>query len=85
MSRTMIKALNPEAILLDNSFDVAIVGIGNNASGDIVAVYSQKDCVDIISSDGVEDADARMLLSTFMEHSLGKYAPVFLTELWEIS
>ena len=85
MSRTMIKALNPEAILLDNSFDIAIVGVGNNAMGDVVAVYSQKDCVDIISSDGVEEADARMLLGTFMEHSQGKYAPVLLVELWEIS
>lgn len=85
MSRTMIRALNPEAILLDNSFDVAIVGVGNNATGDVVAVYSQKDCVDIISSDGVDDDDARMLLETFMLHSRGRYAPVLLTELWEIS
>ena len=85
MSRTMIKALNPEAILLDNSFDVAIVGVGNNAMGDVVAVYSQKDCIDILSADGVEDGDARMLLGTFVEYSQGKYAPVLLTELWEIS
>ena len=85
MSRTMIRALNPEAILLDNSFDVAIVGVGNNASGDVVAVYSQKDCVDIISSDGVEDADARMLFATFVEHSRGRYSPVFLTEFWEMA
>lgn len=84
MSRTMIKALNPEAILLDNSFDVAIVGVGNNAMGDVVAVYSHKDCIDILSADGVEDDDARMLLGTFMEYSQGKYAPVLLTELWEI-
>ena len=85
MSRTMIKTLNPEAILLDNSFDVAIVGVGNNASGDLIAVYSQKECVDIISSDGVDDDDARMLFATFVEHSKGRYSPVFLTEFWEMA
>ena len=81
----MIKTLNPEAILLDNSFDVAIVGVGNNAAGDLIAVYSQKECVDIISSDGVDDDDARMLFATFVEHSKGRYSPVFLTEFWEIA
>tara|TARA_R110002020_G_scaffold180457_2_gene374880 strand:- start:88 stop:333 length:246 start_codon:yes stop_codon:yes gene_type:complete len=81
----MIKTLNPEAILLDNSFDVAIVGVGNNASGDLIAVYSQKECVDIISSDGVDDDDARMLFATFVEHSKGRYSPVFLTEFWEMA
>ena len=85
MIRTMIKTLNPEAILLDNSFDVAIVGVGNNASGDLIAVYSQKECVDIISSDGVDDDDARMLFATFVEHSKGRYSPVFLTEFWEMA
>tara|TARA_R100001594_G_scaffold12533_5_gene27806 strand:- start:1686 stop:1931 length:246 start_codon:yes stop_codon:yes gene_type:complete len=81
----MIKELNPEAIFLDDAFDVAIVGIGNNVGGDYVAVYSHKDCLDIITSDGVEDIDAEMLLGVFKEHSQGKYSPVFLTEIWEIA
>ena len=85
MTRQTIKNLNPEAIFLDNAFDNAIVGIGSNALGDVVAIYSQKDCMDIISSDGVANADARMLMSTFIESTIGKYAPMFLTEIWEIS
>ena len=85
MNKKMIRALNPEAILLDDAFDIAIIGVGANALGDVVAVYSQKDCLDIISSDGVEDKDASLLLNTFVEHSIGRYAPVFLTEMWEIA
>ena len=85
MTRQTIKNLNPEAIFLDNAFDNAIVGIGSNALGDVVAIYSQKDCMDIISSDGVANADARMLMSTFIESTIGKYAPMFLTEIWELS
>tara|TARA_R100000306_G_C4294966_1_gene102088 strand:+ start:322 stop:579 length:258 start_codon:yes stop_codon:yes gene_type:complete len=85
MSRQTIKNLNPEAIFLDNAFDDAIVGIGSNALGDVVAIYSQKDCMDIISSDGVANSDARMLMCTFIESTTGKYAPMFLTEIWEIS
>jgi hypothetical protein len=85
MTRQTIKNLNPEAIFLDNAFDNAIVGIGSNALGDVVAIYSQKDCMDIISSDGVGNADARMLMCTFIESTTGKYAPMFLTEMWELS
>ena len=85
MTRQMIKELNPEAILLDNSFDMAIVGIGNNANGSYVAVYSERDCIDIISADGVESDDAFMLFSVFKEHAQGRYSPVFLTEVWEMA
>ena len=83
--RQTIKELNPEAILLDNAFDIAIVGVGNNVGGEYIAVYSQKDCIDIITSDGVEDDDAHMLFNVFKEHSQGKYSPIFLTEIWEIA
>lgn len=55
MNRQTITTLNPEAIFLDNAFDGAIVGVGNNAFGDVVAIYSQKECLDIIGSDGVEN------------------------------
>ena len=84
MKRQMIQEINPEAIFLDNVFDNAIVGVGNNDTGNIVVIYSQKICVDIISSDGVENDDARMLLGVFYEHTRGNHAPIFLTELWEI-
>ena len=85
MKRKTIREVNPEAILLDDAFDLAILGVGNNALGQVVAVYSQKDCLDILSSDGIESSDASLLFNTFVEHSFGKYAPVFLTEMWEIS
>ena len=85
MNRQTISTINPEAIFLDDAFDQAILGVANDADGDLVAVYSQKDCLDIISSDGVDDKDASMLLNTFVEHSFGKYAPVFLVEIWEIA
>jgi len=81
----MIKELNPQAIFLDNAFDIAIVGVGSNGQGDVVAVYSNKFCIDIISSDGVDDKEASMLLNVFVEHSTGKYSPIFLTEMWEIA
>ena len=74
MKRQMIKELNPQAIFLDNAFDIAIVGVGSN-----------KFCIDIISSDGVDDKEASMLLNVFVEHSTGKYSPIFLTEMWEIA
>ena len=81
----MIKEMNPQAILLDSSFDTAILGVGSNSYGDVIAVYSNKECLDIISFDGVEYDDARLLMSTFKEHSQGKYSPVFLTEMWEMA
>tara|TARA_R110000824_G_scaffold114061_3_gene264282 strand:- start:816 stop:1049 length:234 start_codon:yes stop_codon:yes gene_type:complete len=76
--------MNPQAILLDSSFDRAIVGVGSNSQGDVVVIYSNKECIDIISFDGVEKADAIFLMSTFKESSQGKYSPVFLTEMWEM-
>jgi hypothetical protein len=85
MKRQMIKEMNPQAILLDSSFDNAIVGVGSNALGDIVVIYSQKECIDIISSDGVDNDDAVLLMSVFKDSSIGKYAPIFLTEMWEIA
>ena len=85
MIRQMIMEMNPQAILLDSSFDNAIIGVGSNAVGDIVAVYSRKECIDIISVDGLESIDADFLFSKFREHSEGKYAPVFLTEIWELA
>ena len=85
MNKKMVQELNPEAILLDDAFDSAIIGVGANALGDVLAVYSKKSCLDIISSDGVSNKDASMLLNVFVEHSLGRYAPVFLTEIWEIA
>ena len=84
MKRQMIMEMNPQAILLDSSFDNAIIGVGSNAVGDIVAVYSFKECLDIISVDGLEDMHANFLFSKFMEYSKGKYSPVFLTEMWEM-
>ena len=85
MKRQMIMEMNPQAILLDSSFDNAIIGVGSNAVGDIVAVYSNKECLDIISSDGVEHNDATLLMNVFKGSSIGKYSPVFLTEMWEIA
>lgn len=85
MKRQMIREMNPQAILLDSSFDNAIIGVGSNAVGDIVAVYSHKECIDIISCDGVELDDAVLLMNVFKDSSQGKYSPVFLTEMWEIS
>lgn len=85
MKRQMIMEMNPQAILLDSSFDNAIIGVGSNAVGDIVAVYSHKECIDIISSDGVELDDAVLLMNVFKDSSIGKYSPVFLTEMWEIA
>ena len=85
MKRQMIMEMNPQAILLDSSFDNAIIGVGSNAVGDIVAVYSNKECLDIISVDGLESVHADFLFSKFVEYSQGKYSPVFLTEMWEIA
>ena len=84
MNRQTIQEINPRAILLDDAFDQAIVGVGNDADGDLVAVYSQKECLSIISSDGVEDLDATFLWATFVETSRGKGAPIIFSELWEI-
>ena len=85
MNRQTIQEINPRAILLDDAFDQAIVGVGNDADGDLVAVYSQKVCLDIIGVDGVEDLDASFLWATFIETSRGKGAPVIFSELWEIN
>jgi hypothetical protein len=85
MNRQTIKAINPRAILLDDAFDRAILGVGNDADGELVAVYSQKECLDIIGADGVEDKDATFLWATFIEYSRGKGAPIIFTELWEIN
>ena len=85
MIRQMIREMNPQAILLDSSFDRAIVGVGSNSYGDVVAIYSNKECLDIITCDGGEKNDAHLLMSTFKEYSQGKYSPVFLTEMWEIA
>ena len=85
MIRQVIKEMNPQAILLDSSFDRAIVGVGSNSKGDVVVVYSNKECLDIISYDGVDKNDAVLLMSTFKESVQGQYSPVFLTEMWEIA
>lgn len=85
MNRQTIKEINPRAILLDDAFDQAILGVGNDADGDLVAVYSQKECLDIIGADGVDNKDATFLWATFIEYSRGKGAPIIFTELWRIN
>ena len=81
----MIREMNPQAILLDSSFDRAIVGVGSNSNGDVVAIYSNRECIDVIAYDGVEKNDARLLMATFKDCCQGECSPVFLTEMWEIS
>ena len=85
MNRQTIQEINPQAILLDDAFDQAIVGVGNDADGELVAVYSQSACLDIIGSDGVDDLDVTFLWATFIETSRGKGAPIIFSELWELS
>ena len=79
----MVQELNPEAILLDDAFDIAIVGVGSNALGNVVAVYSQKECISILNVDGIQDEDFDFLWATFIETSRGKGAPIIFTELWD--
>ena len=55
MNRQTIATINPEAIFLDDAFDQAILGVANDADGDLVAVYSQKACISILNVDGLED------------------------------
>ena len=57
MNRQTISTINPEAIFLDDAFDQAILGVANDADGDLVAVYSQKQCINILNVDGIEDDD----------------------------
>jgi hypothetical protein len=85
MNRQMITKINPQAIFLDDAFDQAIVGVGNDADGDLVAVYSQKKCINILGVDGIDNEDFDFLWATFIEKSRGKGAPVIFTELWEVN
>ena len=78
MNRQTISTINPEAIFLDDAFDQAILGVANDADGDLVAVYSQKQCISILNVDGIEDEDFE-----FIETSRGKGAPIIFTELWD--
>ena len=52
MNRQAISTINPEAIFLDDAFDQAILGVANDADGDLVAVYSQKECISILNEIG---------------------------------
>ena len=83
MNRQAISTINPEAIFLDDAFDQAILGVANDADGDLVAVYSQKQCISILNVDGIEDDDFDFLWATFIETSRGKGAPIIFTELWD--
>ena len=83
MNRQTISTINPEAIFLDDAFDQAILGVANDADGDLVAVYSQKQCISILNVDGIQDEDFDFLWATFKETSRGKGAPIIFTELWD--
>lgn len=84
MNEDLILELNSQAELLDSGFDDAIIGVGCNTNRDIIAIYSRTRCIDIISSQGIENSDAIELFNRMASQLNGIHTPMFMAHLWEL-
>ena len=75
-----------DKILLADGFDDAFIGIGDNAEGNPVAVYSIEKCLDILAKQfkGEEDAEGDAI--DYFEFNVrgsyvGEFTPMFINTL----
>jgi hypothetical protein len=71
---------NPEALLWDG-FDDALIGVVRRACKPPLALYSASKCVEVLSSGGMDEDEAREYLdfNTFCAY-MGDHTPCFLED-----
>jgi len=72
-----------DKILLADGFDDAFIGIGDNAEGNPVAVYSIEKCLDILAEQFKDEEDAMGDAIDFFEFNVkgsyvGEFTPMFV-------
>lgn len=75
-----------DKILLADGFDDAFIGIGDNAQGNPVAVYSIEKCLDILAEQFKDEEDAMGDAIDYFEFNVrgsyvGEFTPMFINTL----
>ena len=75
-----------DKILLADGFDDAFIGIGENAQGNPVAVYSIEKCLDILAEQFKDEEDAMGDAIDYFEFNVrgsyvGEFTPMFINTL----
>ena len=73
-------------ILLADGFDDAFIGVGDNAQGNPVAVYSIEKCLDILAEQFKDEEDAMSDAIDYFEFNVrgsyvGEFTPMFVNTL----
>lgn len=74
--------LNPDAYLFDN-MNAALIGVGNIAHKDPVAVYSKQKMFAKMLADGFSQEDAEEYFSKFVGTWAGDNTPVIVNDILE--
>ena len=75
-----------DKILLADGFDDAFIGVGDNAQGNPVAVYSIDKCLDILAEQFKDEEDAMDDAIDYFEFNVrgsyvGEFTPMFINTL----
>lgn len=73
---------NPNAVLFDN-MNQALVGIGNVAHHDPIAIYSKRKIFEKLLHDGFSDEDAEEYFAKFSGTWAGENTPVIIDDILE--
>lgn len=81
--RKTLQKLNPEAVLFDEKFDAAIIGICCVANNAPVALYSQKLIYDLLLPEMTLDEKNEYYHWHFVQLRAGEFTPVIWSDLKE--
>jgi hypothetical protein len=75
-----------DKILLADGFDDAFIGVGENAQGNPLAVYSVEKCLDILAEQFKDEEDAMGDAIDYFEFNVrgsyvGEFTPMFINTL----
>jgi len=75
-----------DKILLADGFDDAFIGVGDNAEGNPVAIYSIEKCLDILAEQFKDQEDPQGEAIDYFEFNIrcsyvGEFTPMFINTL----
>jgi len=75
-----------DKILLADGFDDAFIGVGDNAEGNPVAIYSIEKCLDILAEQFKDEKDPQGEAIDYFEFNIrcsyvGEFTPMFINTL----
>ena len=84
--KDIIREENPDAMFIEQKFDIALIGTCKGYSGKTVAAYNTDDCLDVLIKEGMDEFDALEHFQGSLEaYPEGPNKPVFISDFRNIS